>query len=475
MAAEVEIDFVLVEPLVDDYKCPLCLDVLKEPQLSTCCGRHFCNECIQKVFRIKKPCPLCNSEDFTVVLDKNVKRKILDLKVNCSNKQHGCDWVGEMRAFEKHIDPQKGQCKYRHLVCPNGCGELIPMQQLDRHVSSVCPKREVPCTFCGHKFQFVAIDEHYLKCTEFPVRCPNSCTEIDRLPRGKLYDHLQHCPMQDVQCRFARFGCSINVKRKDMPQHMRDYGPDHLDLMSAFCLDISGRLIEKDRQISEINHRLQESKQEVGILRDTQQKMQADFQMHLRVQQNALYRLQETDQRVANLGMQIQVQGERGESLRRRAAILETLVSVPPYYFTLTNFALHKRGTTQWMCPPFYNELGGYKLAIEISANGEGAGKGTHISVYIRIMRGEYDDILKWPLKASITIQLISQLNDVSHHEMTTPVYQWAQVVEGVVGTGWGWDKFVSHHDLEFNATRRTGFLRNDRLNFRVICVDKAV
>ena len=56
---------------------------------------------------------------------------------------------------------------------------------------------------------------------------------------------------------------------------------------------------------------------------------------------------------------------------------------------------------------------------------------------------------------------------------MTTPVYEWAQVVEGVVGTGWGGIKFVSHHDLEFSATRRTGFLRNDRLNFRVICVDK--
>ena len=158
--------------------------------------------------------------------------------------------------------------------------------------------------------------------------------------------------------------------------------------------------------------------------------------------------------------------------MQHRVQILETLVPVPPYYFTLTNYALHKRGTTQWMCPPFYTHLGGYKMAIEISANGEGYGKSSHVSVYIRIMRGEYDDQIKWPLRASVTLQLISQQRNDAHYEMTTPYYEWAQVTDGVVGAGWGWDKFIAHTDVEFNPARGTAYLRNDRLNFRVICVD---
>ena len=170
---------------------------------------------------------------------------------------------------------------------------------------------------------------------------------------------------------------------------------------------------------------------------------------------------------IADLGRQAPL-----DRLQHRVQTMETLVSVPPYYFTLTNYALHKRGTTQWMCPPFYTELGGYKMAIEISANGEGAGKNTHVSVYIRIMRGEYDDQLQWPLRASVTIQLISQWNE-SHYEMTTPFYEWARVTDGVVGAGWGWDKFVSHREVEFNPATQTEYLKNDRLNFRVISVDR--
>ena len=55
-------------------------------------------------------------------------------------------------------------------------------------------------------------------------------------------------------------------------------------------------------------------------------------------------------------------------------------------------------------------------MAIEVSANGEGVGRDTHVSVYIRIMHGEYDDMLRWPLHASVTIQLISQSGNEAHY-----------------------------------------------------------
>lgn len=113
-------------------------------------------------------------------------------------------------------------------------------------------------------------------------------------------------------------------------------------------------------------------------------------------------------------------------------------------------------------------------MAIEVSANGEGVGRDTHVSVYIRIMHGEYDDILRWPLRASVTIQLISQSDNEAHYEMTTPQYEWSRVTNGVIGVGWGWDKFIPHHELKYNPGRRTEYLKNDRLNFRVICVDNA-
>jgi len=36
-------------------------------------------------------------------------------------------------------------------------------------------------------------------------------------------------------------------------------------------------------------------------------------------------------------------------------------------------------------------------------AAGSGPGKGTHISVYIHLMRGEYDEFLQWPFHGDVT------------------------------------------------------------------------
>jgi len=48
----------------------------------------------------------------------------------------------------------------------------------------------------------------------------------------------------------------------------------------------------------------------------------------------------------------------------------------------------------------------GYKYWVDnlcdITGNGEGTG--THISVFLVILRGEYDDILEWPCKVKVTI-----------------------------------------------------------------------
>ncbi len=470
-------DYDFVEPLPEEYTCSVCLDVLKEPHLTTCCGKHFCKGCIERVVNDENPCPLCNQAGFLAVIDKGVERRVLSLKVRCPNKELGCNWVGEMRDRQGHLDLQKGQCEHRHINCPNSCGDRVPKAELDNHLTDSCSKRKVICQYCNQYSTFGEIEDHNRSCVEFPVKCPNGCSDSE-IPRGSLPQHLLQCPFQPVPCEFEGIGCTTQVRRNEMALHMERASQVHLGQMSRFCIDLMRGLQEKDSETAELKRSLQEKDQEMAQLRDALRKLQVDFQSQLQVQQD-LFRskLQERSDQLETLELHVQTQDdqhEQVEKLSHRVLILETLVNVPPYYFTMTNFALHKRGTTQWMCPAFHNELGGYKMALEISAYGEGAGKGTHVSVYIRIMRGEYDDLLRWPLKASVTIQLISQLND-AHYEMTTPVYEWTRVREGVVGVGWGWDRFVAHSDLEFNTQRRTEYLRNDRLNFRVICVDKSM
>ena len=46
--------------------------------------------------------------------------------------------------------------------------------------------------------------------------------------------------------------------------------------------------------------------------------------------------------------------------------------------------------------------------------NGDGIGKGTHISLFFVVMRGEYDAILRWPFRHKVTFMLLDQ-NNVEH------------------------------------------------------------
>jgi len=61
---------------------------------------------------------------------------------------------------------------------------------------------------------------------------------------------------------------------------------------------------------------------------------------------------------------------------------------VLPTKLTMTNFAQHKIDdeswfslSDNWYSPPFYTHPQGYKMCLNVDANGYGDGKGTHISV----------------------------------------------------------------------------------------------
>ena len=65
---------------------------------------------------------------------------------------------------------------------------------------------------------------------------------------------------------------------------------------------------------------------------------------------------------------------------------------------------------------PFHTKTGtesyGYKLKVIINPNGFSSGKDTHLSVCIRVIKGEYDAILPWPFNKMVKFTLIDQQED---------------------------------------------------------------
>ena len=58
---------------------------------------------------------------------------------------------------------------------------------------------------------------------------------------------------------------------------------------------------------------------------------------------------------------------------------------------------------------PFYTSRQGYKMCARAYLNGDGLGKGTHLSFFFVIMRGPCDALLPWPFRQKVTLTLINQ------------------------------------------------------------------
>jgi len=59
--------------------------------------------------------------------------------------------------------------------------------------------------------------------------------------------------------------------------------------------------------------------------------------------------------------------------------------------------------------PPFYTDQHGYKMCARVYLNGDGMGRGSHISLFFVIMRGEYDALLKWPFRQKVMMLLVAR------------------------------------------------------------------
>ena len=87
----------------------------------------------------------------------------------------------------------------------------------------------------------------------------------------------------------------------------------------------------------------------------------------------------------------------------------------PPVTFTLDKFHERKHNNEIWLSPYFYSHEYGYKMQLKVYPNGTGEGAGTHVSMFVIIVPGEFDDLLTWPFCGIITIHLINQRKDGSN------------------------------------------------------------
>ena len=165
-------------------------------------------------------------------------------------------------------------------------------------------------------------------------------------------------------------------------------------------------------------------------------------------------------------------------SLERQCLAIESHVCVPPFEFTMRDFEQQKTNNDSWYSPSFYTNARGYRMCLRVDANGNGSGKGTHTSVYVHLIRGQWDNYLKWPFRGDITIHVLNQIEDKEHYEKTinftdnTPDDTAGRVTTGERAKGRGWPRFISHHALNYNEIKSCQYLKYDCLQFKISKVE---
>ena len=73
--SKIQCDFVQSRISKDFEWCPVCLDILKDPYLTVCCGNHFCEPCIEAMKNSTNECPFCKVKPINGIVDKNFSVK----------------------------------------------------------------------------------------------------------------------------------------------------------------------------------------------------------------------------------------------------------------------------------------------------------------------------------------------------------------------------------------------------------------
>ena len=146
----------------------------------------------------------------------------------------------------------------------------------------------------------------------------------------------------------------------------------------------------------------------------------------------------------------------------------------PAVILKMSNFAKNKE---IWHSNSFFAFQEGYEMRLGVSAAGSNDGEGTHVSVYLHLMKGPHDDKLEqsghWPLRGAFTIELLNQLSDNNHHSHLIRFHHYfcsectIRVLKGFMATkGLGTSQFISHKTLLHH--NNSGYRINDSLMFRI-------
>ena len=378
-----------------------------------------------------------------------MRREIQGLEVNCKFRDEGCRWEGTYGDLPSHLNT----CKY------------VPMGM------KLCPLQ--------------------------PLGCSNKNSMDDNELREHLqeseYNHLTMLvnSIQLLSRKVSKLQGNNLLWGNRVEPDGADNGYETMDVPGYERIPISYHdFVEKDGSATSVKlmgtRGAPQSMPEKPLFRATLENPSAFSTSQLRemigremedlrdkFMSSTMEQMQSKDEEIASLRTQVtklekQIRSKNAELEDRdfRLSLIENSNHDGSMIWKIPQFSQRKGDAengkyTSIFSLPFYSGRYGYKMCLRLYIMGDGIGKGTHLSLFFVVMRGEFDNILQWPFTHKVTFKLINQAGgrDIVDTFQPDPMSSSFRKPKSDMNIASGCPRFVSHTELE-----RGGFIVDDTI-----------
>ncbi|XP_053196279.1 TNF receptor-associated factor 2 isoform X1 [Scomber japonicus] len=442
---------VLSVPMENKYKCQQCLQVLRKP-VQAQCGHRFCVHCFKQLTSSgPKPCEACRQEEIyeepmsilnssEAFPDNAAGREIASLPARCLNQ--GCSWTGSIKEYEAQ---HERHCEFERIQC-EACQMLILRTEKDRHDERECEARTLNCKYCKVTFNFKDIKAHDEVCVKFPLQCKDCGKK--KIPREKFNDHSKSCAKSKSACPFSEVGCKSVIENGKISDHEHSSTMEHLRLLLPMVLSLTKTSTDASgpgewQEDSGLGlYRAPEEGAAMGVGAGAAASAQSvDLEKKVNALENIVCVLNREVERssvtLEAFSHQHRLDQEKIENLSNKVRQLERTLTMRDlqlseteqmvqelqfctydgiFVWKISDFSRRRQeavaGRSPAMfSPAFYSSKYGYKMCLRLYLNGDGTGRGTHLSLFFVVMQGKSDALLKWPFSQKVTLMLLDQNN----------------------------------------------------------------
>lgn len=435
------------------YTCVCCHLWLKEP-MQTLCGHRICRSCCDKLLAADNvsnhgrgfPCPAKEDGCELITPDKvypdhSALREIRQQEVFCPYRKYGCGETPKLGKLKEHM----GKCTAVQ-GCPH-CKERIVPDHLDSHIRDECPAAPITCQYCGSK----------------------------DIPRQQMDGHHKICLLKPQRCKFFAAGCHAEYPRNEIAEHEKDVAV-HMSLAAEFVSKLeadNARLADRvqtmqaglqaaseqmscyyrenellKRQIDELKSAQRQSEMRNSQLMKQQSERIAQLEQQLQILETKTQEVSQVKAKCVQLETRLNEAGplrhqevSLPEDVRKKFITQDRTIGLHDVRLSELDLRLqctetaNYEGVLIWKIgeyrdrkkqavegrilslysQPFYTSRYGYKMCARVYLNGDGVGRGTHMSLFFVVMQGDYDEILAWPFRQKVTLTLLDQLNNRRH------------------------------------------------------------